>query len=258
MKTSRKISLILIALALLACFVVLVLRSRRDTQEEPVAASLSQTSGGPAFAVNVIMPRLGLPLGGILPDWLTRKMDGTPSELRFDNSSPGAEMVSVGPDGLELQADAWDLTIATDGGGRIVPTSRLVVQMALGGRNVKLRCRPAVPAIGQLHTSPRAGSDELEGSFHVEFANCENAESGKAIEWPPAPITVRGIFRGSPIGSSTAPKNPLPPNSLPNVVSKLKCPVFVASEMSGFGFWFVIHLSSSSCGNVGKSGGFSA
>ena len=78
--------------------------------------------------------------------------------------------------------------------------------MALGGRNVKLRCRPAVPAIGQLHTSTRAGSDQLAGSFHVEFANCENAESGKAIEWPPAPITVRGIFRGSPIRPSPAPK----------------------------------------------------
>jgi len=50
---------------------------------------------------------------------------------------------------------------------------------------VKLRCRPAVPARGQLDTSKQADSDEITGSFLVEFARCENAESAKAIEWPP-------------------------------------------------------------------------
>lgn len=43
------------------------------------------------------------------------------------------------------------------------------------------------------------------------------------------------------------------------VISKLKCPVLLASEMSGFGFLGFIYLSSSSgCGNVGKSGRFGA
>ena len=197
MRTSRKISLILIALALLACLVVLVLRSRPEEPEGSVAISLSDTCGSPVFAVHVIMPRMGLPLGGILPDWVTRKFDGTPSELRFDNSSPGAEIVSVSPDRVELKAEQWDLVIATDGERRIIPESRLELQMALGGRHVKLRCRPAVPARGHLDTSARAGSDELSSSFLVEFARCENAVSGRAIEWPPAPLTVRGIFRGS-------------------------------------------------------------
>jgi hypothetical protein len=218
MKTSRKISLIIVivAMAILACLVVLVLRSRPDEQAEPVATSLSGTSGSPAFAVRVIMPRMGLPLGGILPDWVTRKFDGTPSELRFGNASPGAEILSVGPDRVELKADGWDLTIASDGAGRITPGSRLVVEMGLGGRQVKLNCRPAEPAIGQFQTTNSAGSEEFVGSFIVEFANCENAVSRKAIEWPPAPMTVRGIFRGSAKPPSPAPNNPIPSSSLPN------------------------------------------
>jgi hypothetical protein len=198
MKTSGKTTLIIIALALLACLLVLVLRSRPDKQAEPVAASVLETSRGPAFVVHVIMPRMGLPLGGILPDWVTRKFDGTPSEVRFDNANSGAEIVSIGSDRIELKAEGWDLVVATDGEGRILPESRLALQMALGGRHVKLRCRPAVPARGKLDTRMRANSDEITGSFLVEFARCENAESGKAIEWPPAPMTVRGIFRGSP------------------------------------------------------------
>ena len=95
-----KTSLIIIALALLACLVVL--RSRPD---EPVGASVSETSRGPSFEVRVVMPRSGLPLGGILPDWLVAKLDGTPRELRFDHTSRGAQIGSVENDRLELRAD---------------------------------------------------------------------------------------------------------------------------------------------------------
>jgi hypothetical protein len=70
--------------------------------------------------------------------------------------------------------------------------------LELGGRQVKLRCRPAVPGIGHLHTTTRAGSDVLDGRFLVERATCKNAESGKDIEWPPAPLTLRGSFKGLP------------------------------------------------------------
>lgn len=68
--------------------------------------------------------------------------------------------------------------------------------LGLGGKKVKLRCGPANPGTGQLQTTTRAGSNELGGRFLVELATCENAESGKAIEWPPAPLTVRGSFEG--------------------------------------------------------------
>ncbi|MDQ3667041.1 MAG: hypothetical protein M3410_10815 [Acidobacteriota bacterium] len=189
-----KTSLIIISLALLVCLACLVwLGSRPD---EPVAESVSDTSRGPSFEVRVVMPRSGLPLGGILPDALVEKLDGTPRELRFDHTSRGAEIGSVEHDRLELRADGWDLFIETDGEGRIAPGTRLVFPLGLGGRRVRLDCRPADPGIGQLRTTTRAGSDDLGGRFLVELATCKNAESGKAIEWPPAPLTVRGSFVG--------------------------------------------------------------
>ena len=194
MKPSMKTWLIIVvALALLACLVVLRLRSR---SYEPVAESVSDTSRGASFEVRVVMPRSGLPLFGILPDALVRKLDGTPSEMRFDHASRGAKIGSVAQDRLELTAEGWDLSIETDAEGHINQGTRLVFDLPLGGRQVKLRCRPADPGIGQLHTTTRVGSDELSGRFLVELATCENAESGKALEWPPAPLTVRGSFEG--------------------------------------------------------------
>jgi hypothetical protein len=200
MKTSMKTSLIIIALALLTGLVCLFwLGSRPDEPDEAVGPSVSETSRGPSFEVRVVMPRSGLPLGGILPDWLVRKLDGTPRELRFDYTSPGAQIVS-GHDRLELSADGWNLFIETDGEGRITQGTRLVFPLGLGGSQMRLNCRPADRATGYLRTTTRAGSDELDGRFLVELATCENAESGKAIEWPPAPLTVRGSFVGPPDG----------------------------------------------------------
>jgi hypothetical protein len=195
MKKSRKTSLIIIAVALLAGLVWL--GSRPDN---PVAESVLDTSQGPAFEVHIVVPRGGLPLGGILPDSLVKKYDLTPRELRFDHSSPGAKIGSVEHDRLELSADGWELFIETDGEGRVAPGTHLVFPLGLGGRRLRLNCRPADRATGFLRTTTRAGSDELDGRFLVELAICKNAESGKTINWPPAPLTVRGSFAGLPPG----------------------------------------------------------
>lgn len=194
MKKSMKTWLIIIALTLLACLVVL--RSRPD---EPVAASVSDMSQGPSFEVHVVRPRSARFLFGILPTKLEAKLLGV-SELRFDHTSRGAKISSVGHDRLEFSADGWDLFIETDGEGVVAPGTRLVFPMELAGRQRSLRCQPADQASGYLRTTARAGSDELDGSFLVEFATCENAETGKAVEWPPAPLTVRGSFEGLPQG----------------------------------------------------------
>ena len=202
-------SLIIIALALVACLAWLVwLGSRRP--DESVADSVLDTSPGPAFEVRVIMPRSGLPLGGILPDWFVRKHDLTPRELRFDHTSRGAQIGSVGHDRLELSADAWDLRIEIDGEGRVAPGTHFVLPLALGGRQVKLNCRPADRAIGYLHTTTRAGTNALGGRFLVELATCKNAESGKTIEWPPAPLTVVGSFVGPATRPSPEPRGDRP------------------------------------------------
>lgn len=189
-----KIWLIIGALALLVCLAVI--GSRKD---EPVVASAPKTSRGPSFKVQVVMPPSARPLFGILPTALEAKLQGY-GALGFDNTSRGAEIGSVGHDRLQLSADGWDLSIETDGKGRVAPGTRLVFPLALGGKERRLRCRPADPAIGDLRTTTQAGSDELGGHFLVKLATCENDRTGKVIEWPPAPLTVRGSFEGLPRG----------------------------------------------------------
>jgi hypothetical protein len=204
MKKSLKTWVIIIALALLAGLACLIWFGSRP--DEPLAESVLDTSRGPSFEVRVIVPRMGLPLGGILPDWLVKKNDLTPRELRFDYTSPGAQIVSVGHDRLELRADGWDFLIETDAEGRVAPGTHLVFPLGLGGRQLRLDCRPADRANGYLHTAPRAGSGELGGRFLVELATCKNAESGKTVNWPPAPLTVRGSFVGPATRPSPEPK----------------------------------------------------
>ena len=200
MKRSVKTALIIVAVALLACLVVLfVLRSRRDDAHEAFTASVPDTSRGPSFEVRVVVPRTGLPFGGILPDSLVKKFDGTPREMRFDHTSPGAQIGNVAPDRLGLTADGWDLSIETDVEGHITRGTHLVFNLGLGGNKVKLRCRPANPGIGQVKTT-LTDSGLLGGRFLLELATCENAESGKVINWPPAPLTVHGSFVGPPHG----------------------------------------------------------
>ena len=193
MKTSKKTLLIIIAaLALLACLVWLV--SRPD---EPDAASGSDTSQGPSFEVQVEKPRMDRFLGGILPTKLEAKLFGG-GELRFDHASRGARVGLAGQDRLELSAEGWDLLVQTDSEGRIAPGTHLVFPIEIAEKQYTLRCRPADGAVGYLHASTRAGADVLDGRFLVELATCENAETGKVIEWPPAPLTVRGSFGGLP------------------------------------------------------------
>lgn len=190
MKTSKKTGLIIIALSLLASLVVF--RSRPD---KPV----SDTSGGPSFEVHVVKPHLARPLFGILPTKLEEKLEAG-GELRFDHTSRGAKIGSVGHNRLELSADDWALFIETDGEGEVAPGTHLVYTMKLAEKQRRLRCRPADGATGHLRTTTRAGSDALDGRFLVELATCENVETGKVIEWPPAPLTVRGSFAGLPQG----------------------------------------------------------
>lgn len=195
MKTSRKAGIItIIALASLACLVMLIWRPN-----EPEAAGVPDMSRGPSFEVRVEKPRIARPLFGILPAELEEKLEPG-GELRFDHTSRGAEIGTVGPHRLELRADGLDLLIETDDGGRIAPGTRLVYPIVLAERQLTLRCRPADGAAGHLRTAVRAGTDELDGSFLVECATCENVATGKVIEWPPAPLTVRGSFAGLPLG----------------------------------------------------------
>jgi len=67
-----------------------------------------------------------------------------------------------------------------------------------------------IQAVGFLHSATRTGSSEIDGTFLVEFSNCEDAKTGKILDteagarpgdaWPSAPLTVRGSFAGLPKG----------------------------------------------------------
>ncbi|HEX8556642.1 MAG TPA: hypothetical protein VF668_00995 [Pyrinomonadaceae bacterium] len=194
MKTSAKTWLFILALALLASLVVLI--SRPD---EPVAVSVPDTSRGPSFEARVEKPRRARFLFGIIPTGLEERLMGG-GALRFDHASRGAKIGYVGRDRLELGADGWDLLIETDAAGGIAPGTRLVFPILLAETPRTLRCRPADSAAGYLRAAERPGSGELDGSFLVELATCENVATGKVIEWPPAPLTLRGSFGGLPHG----------------------------------------------------------
>ena len=130
---------------------------------------------------------------------LRRSYQGA-AKPRFGHASRGAEVGSAGHDRLELRADGWELLVEADGKGGIAQGMRLVFPILLAERQRRLRCRPADGANGYFRTTTRAGSGELDGSFVVELAACENAETGRVIEWPPAPLTLRGSFAGLPQG----------------------------------------------------------
>ena len=170
--------LIVAALAGLACLVAIGLR--------PGAPGAAETAGRPSFSVRVDKPRSARPLFGLLPA----------GDLGFDQASRGAAIGRVGHDHLELSAEGWSLSIEVDGQGRIAPATRLVFPLELGGKDRRLRCRPADPPVGSFRVTTAPGSGRLGGRFLVELATCENIDTGRRIEWPPRPLTVRGRVDG--------------------------------------------------------------
>jgi hypothetical protein len=194
--------IIIVALALLASLVWIVRRPG-----DPNAASAPNTSGGMSFEVRVEKPRSDRFLFGILPAKLEAKLVGG-GELRFDHASRGAQVGSAGQDHLELRAEGWQLLIETDGQGRVAPGTQLVFPIEIAEKKYTLRCRPADAPVGYLQAEARAGSDVLDGRFHVELANCVNAETGKILDteaganpgdaWPSEPLTLSGSFANLP------------------------------------------------------------
>jgi len=176
---------ILLLLLLLAGLTVVAYRPDR-----PVATIAPGSSSGPAFVVQVIRPRLGLPLGGILPPQLF----GLEAHLGFDSQSAGAYIRSVGPGRLELGANGWDLVLVLSRDGRVAPETQVVFELKFEEQLRRLRCRPGDPAVGTLSTTALAESGELAGSFDIELARCEDAETRTPLGWPPVPLVLHGSF----------------------------------------------------------------
>jgi hypothetical protein len=184
---------LLAGLAVLVCSTLVAYRPDR-----PVATIVPGSSAGPAFVVQIIRPRLGLPLGGILPPQLC----GLEAHLGFKSTSPGAAIGSVGAGRLELGADNWDLTLVVDAEGRVTLETEVVFELLFEDRLRRVRCRPGDPVVGTLSTTVLAGSGELSGSFDIEIDRCEDANTGKPLGWPPEPLLLHGSFDRLPLDTA--------------------------------------------------------
>jgi hypothetical protein len=202
MKQDLKPSWILLPLGLLACLVVAVYFSFVVyPPDRPVATIVPGSSSGPAFVVQIIRPRLGLPLGGIVPPQLF----GVEAHLGFESTSEGASIGHVGPGRLELGADDWELALVLDTDGRVTPETEVVFGLMFEERLRRVRCRPGDPAIGTVSTTVLRESGELSGSFDIELARCEDADTGQPLGWPPEPLVLHGSFDRLPL--DTDPSN---------------------------------------------------
>ncbi|MDB4324786.1 hypothetical protein N9971_00415 [bacterium] len=158
--------------------------------DRPVAAIVPGSSPGPTFVVQIIRPRLSLPLGGAV----SPRLFGLEAHLGFDSTSPGASIGAVDPGRLEFDADDWHLVLAFDPDGQVTPETQVIFELMLGERLRRVRCRPGDPATGNLRTASPAGPGELSGSFDIELAHCRNTESDKPLGWPSKPLILHGSF----------------------------------------------------------------
>jgi hypothetical protein len=187
---------LLVGLAVLICSTFIAYRPDRR-----VATIVPGSSSGPAFVVQIIRPRLGLPLGGILPPQLF----GLEAHLGFESSSTGATIGRVGPRRIELGADDWELVLAVDAEGRVSPETQVVFELVFEERLRRVRYRPGDPAIGTFSTTVQAEANGLSGSFDIELAHCEDANSGKPLGWPPGPLVLHGSFDRLPPKAAKKP-----------------------------------------------------
>lgn len=194
MKPSR----VFLALLLLAGVGVVAYRPDR-----PVATIDPGSSSGPAFVVQVIRPRAGLPLGGILPP----RLFGLESHLGFDSRSAGARIGRFDPARIELGSERWELVVVLDGEGGVTPETEVVFALEFEEQLRRVRCRPGDPAVGTVRTTVLAESGELSGSFDIELPRCEDAVTGAPLGWPPRPFVLHGSFDRIPPGAR-AKKSP--------------------------------------------------
>lgn len=202
MRRDRIPSWILVPLAVAVAFAAVVgLCFVVFKPDRPVATIAPGSSSGPAFVVQVIRPRLGLPIGGILPPHYF----GLEKHLGFESASPGASVRSAGPRRIELVTNAWDVVIALDTEGRVTPETRAEFELLYEGGLTRLRCRAGEPAVGTFETVALVESGERSGSFDIELAHCEDATTREALHWPPRPLVLHGSFDRFPADARDSP-----------------------------------------------------
>ncbi len=161
--------------------------------DRPVATIDPGSSSGPAFVVQIIRPRLGLPLGGVVSPALF----GQESHLGFDSTSPGATFAISTADAssrFEFSREGWHVVLVHEGDGNVAVTTQAVFEFVFQEHPRTVRCRPDDPAQGTLDIVQLPEADELSGSFDIELAHCEGVDSGTPLGWPPRPLVLHGSF----------------------------------------------------------------
>ncbi len=203
MKRDSVISCVLVLLTLLAGIIVFAgfffVAYRPD---RPVAAIVPGSSPEPAFVVQIIRPRLGLPLGGALPPQLF----GLDSDLGFDSRSAGASLGRVEPGRLELVAEDWHVALVLDADGQVSPETRVVFELIFEERLRRVRCRPGDPVDGMLLTTAAGEVGEISGRFEIDLDRCEHADTGQPLGWPAEPLVLHGSFDRIPWQVETKPR----------------------------------------------------
>jgi hypothetical protein len=185
--------MLLAGFALVVCFLLVTYQP-----DKPVATIVPGSSSRPSFIVQVIRPRMGLPIGGLLPPGLF----GVDAQLGFNSTSDGATIGSVGSGEIELAADNWELRLVRDGEGRITSETEVIFDLIFEDRIRRVRCRPSDPVVGTLNTVALEESGEISGSFDIEL-HCEDAETGTPLGWPSKPLILHGSFDRLPLDSDT-------------------------------------------------------
>lgn len=166
--------------------------------DRPAPTLVPGSSSGPAFVVQILRPRVGLPVGGLLPP----RVFGLDAALGFDTGSSGAGYGRIERDRLELVADGWDLVFVLDPGGRPAPGTEVAFELLFQDRLQAVRCRPADPPVGDFELTALPASSELSGHFHLELAHCDRADTGKPLGWPAQPLILHGSFDRLPLSTS--------------------------------------------------------
>ena len=156
--------------------------------DSPIATIVPGTSAEPSFVVQVIRPREGLPLGGLLPPQLF----GVDAELGFDSESVDSSY-TLENEILKLSGGNWELRLVYDAVGQIQPESEIVFDLNFEDQTRRVRCKPGNPPVGTFERSEFA-PDEFSGNFTIQLSICEDAETGQSLGWPPKPLILQGSF----------------------------------------------------------------
>ena len=81
----------------------------------------------------------------------------------------------------------------------MTPETQVVFELMFEERLRRVRCQPGDPTVGTLNTTVLAESGELSGSFDIELARCEHADTGQPLGWPAEPLVLHGSFDRLPL-----------------------------------------------------------